>query len=191
VALANSVSFSRERSAALRGARRFAVAAALAAFGYSFGADASEGYPKTIDTELGVACPNPLIRCLICHDTAAGGEETANQPLAVRLKDLGLEGEAPRSLLRALDALPPTEDNDGDGTPSLEELSLCMNPSGGELSEGPGYGCNGAHVALAPPARSSAWLWALGLVPVLTLLRAARRRQTRPAQANGETPLRG
>lgn len=30
----------------------------------------------------------------------------------------------------------------GDGTPDLEELSACGNPSGPDLSEGPGFGCS-------------------------------------------------
>jgi hypothetical protein len=174
------LSSERPRGAGLRGARCFAIAIGLASLAHAVPARASEGYPKTIDTQLGVTCPNPLIRCLICHDTAAGGEETANQLLAERLKDLGLEGESPRSLLRALDDLPATDDNDGDGTPDLEELRQCMNPSGEELSSGPGYGCNGAHIAPAPPARLE-WLWAVCVVPLLLLVRTARGRRDRPA----------
>lgn len=104
----------------------------------------SENYPAILDRQKGVECPRPLTRCLICHDTAAGGEETANRPFALALKsDYGLSGgKAGRELAMAIQTLPDDVDTDLDGTPDQEELAACMNPSGEELSEGPGFGCN-------------------------------------------------
>jgi hypothetical protein len=134
--------------------RALALCAGLALSGY---AAASENYPGIIETHTGVDCPRPLTRCLICHDTAAGGEETANQPFAVALvESYGLPGgKAGRELAAALDAVPDDVDTDSDGTPDQEELARCGNPSGEELSEGPGYGCNANLAAARSRANTS------------------------------------
>jgi hypothetical protein len=139
-------------------------------------AQGSENYPGIIERRTGVECPRPLTRCLICHDTAAGGEETANKPFADTLRSLGLSGgKATRELDLALQALPADKDTDLDGTPDREELEACMNPSGGELSEGPGYGCNGARLARAEPVLERTWAIGCAL-GVLVLLRRRRVR---------------
>lgn len=121
--------------------RSFSIVAALSAL--SARAFASPNYPETLDKQLGVECPRPLTRCLICHVTAAGGEGTAKKPFAqLLINDYGLKGKAARTLAAALEALPADQDTDGDGTPDLDELMACGNPSGPDLSEGPGFGCS-------------------------------------------------
>jgi hypothetical protein len=106
---------------------------------------ASPNYPGILDSYSGVECPRPLTRCLICHVTAAAGEGTAKQPFAQMLIDTyDLKGKSGRALAAALDELPADRDTDGDGAPDLEELAECHNPSGEELSQGPGFGCSAA-----------------------------------------------
>jgi hypothetical protein len=127
-------------------------------------ASGSENYPAILDRQKSVDCPRPLTRCLICHDTAAGGEGSANRPFARALvEEYGLSGgKAGRELAMAIERLPDDVDTDGDGAPDQEELALCMNPSGGELSEGPGFGCS----LREPPRRSepvAPWLLVLAL----------------------------
>ena len=140
---------------------------------------ASENYPAILDRQLGVECPRPLSRCRICHDTAAGGEGTANQPFALALKhDYGLSGgKAGRELAMALSLIPDDLDTDGDGATDKEELAACMNPSGPELSEGPGFGCVG-QLALGTPRTPSPGLALLSCSIACLLVRssAARRR---------------
>jgi hypothetical protein len=93
------------------------------------------------------------------------------------LRDYGLtEGKAGRELNVALDALPDSVDSDLDGASDQVELSLCMNPSGEELSEGPGFGC-GAQLSpgAGAPGTRLGWFWcALGLVLVLKRRGTAR-----------------
>lgn len=154
---------------------RWAAALALGAVvpcGLAPSAAGSENYPAILDRQKGVDCPRPLTRCLICHDSAAGGEGSANRPFARALvEEYGLSGgKAGRELAMAIERLPDDVDTDGDGTPDQEELGLCMNPSGGELSEGPGFGCG----LREPPRRSgpiAAWL----LVPALAVVRRRSR----------------
>lgn len=142
---------------------------------------ASPNYPAIIDQELGVTCPRPLTRCLICHVTAAGGEGTAKQPFAMALKnDYGLSGgKAGRELVKALEALPDDLDTDGDGTPDLEELKNCGNPSGADLSEGPGYGCTLGSVRTERDSFDG-WFAALAASPILAgyfMRRSSARRR--------------
>lgn len=151
-------------------------------------ANASPNYPAILDKQLGVSCPRPLTRCLICHVTAAGGEGTAKQPFAMALKnDYGLSGgKAGGELVKALEALPEDLDTDGDGTPDLEELRNCGNPSGADLSEGPGYGCT----LRSPPAEREGldgWFAALAASPLLAGYFARRRSAHRrlPRQGPG------
>jgi len=140
-------------------------------------AAASENYPAILDRQLGVECPRPLSRCRICHDTAAGGEGTANQLFALALKrDYGLSGgKAGRELAMALGMLPDDLDTDGDGVTDKEELASCMNPSGPELSEGPGFGCVG-QLALGPRTPSPA-LALLSCAIACLLVRSSRARR--------------
>jgi hypothetical protein len=161
------------------GWRRWRAAVALCAFGSSLHlvAAASENYPAIIDRQTGVQCPRPLTRCRICHDSAAGGEGTANQPFALALKmNYGLSGgKAGRELARALQNLPDDLDTDEDGTPDLEELAGCMNPSGPELSAGPGYGCN-ASLSRAPGSSGASGCSMFFGLALLVKLRGAGRR---------------
>jgi hypothetical protein len=162
---------------------RWSAALALGAvvpYGLARSASGSENYPAILDRQKGVDCPRPLTRCLICHDTAAGGEGSANRPFARALvEEYGLSGgKAGRELAMAIERLPDDVDTDSDGTTDQEELALCMNPSGGELSEGPGFGCS----LRAPPGPSgrrvlglAAWLLAPWLLmPALAVLRRRR-----------------
>ncbi len=151
------------------------------------GATASETYPDTLDRHTGVSCPRPLTRCLICHDTAAGGEETANRPFALALvNEYGLSGgKSPRELAMALQALPADVDTDEDGTPDQEEIASCMNPSGEELSEGPGYGCN-----VGPRAPAVGGLgWCAALLAIGAALVARRREVPGPQQQGAAVPF--
>lgn len=149
-------------------------------------AQASENYPATLDRFSGVdgSCPRREQRCLVCHNTAAGGEGTADQLFAQTLEDLvGFsDGEAARRLNAALvqlrDELPELDidgdgisdfDSDGDGVSDLDELAACMNPSGEEFGDSPTFGCDGAHLAPVGRARGVVsfghgwWLLALGV----------------------------
>ncbi len=151
------------------------------ALGFAWGklpqAAASENYPSIIDLQKGTECPRPLTRCLICHDTAAGGEETANRPFAVTLREYGLtEGKAGRKLDAALDALPEDVDSDQDGASDQTELAICMNPSGEELSEGPGFGCSVQRGRASRGSDAALSACALGLAVAWLLARAARAR---------------
>jgi hypothetical protein len=162
-------------------ARRGLTIGAMLAAWLPATARASENYPAILDRQLGVECPRPLSRCRICHDTAAGGEGSANQRFAVALTtSYGLSGgKVGRELAMALQQLPEDLDTDEDGVPDKEELSACMNPSGPELSEGPGYGCV---AQLSPAGRQrdasgSLALLSLGLCWLLVRSACAGRRR--------------
>jgi hypothetical protein len=152
-------------------ARATGLAASLVLFAAARPALASENYPAIIDRQKGVECPRPLTRCLICHDSAAGGEGSANRPFALALKnDYGLSGgKEGRELAMAIEQLPDDVDTDGDGVPDQEELSLCMNPSGGELSEGPGFGCQLERFGAGSPLP-----WLAALMMAVAVRRRAR-----------------
>src|SRR4051794_40141713 len=92
----------RRRWAPLLG---LAICAAVA--GPQRPAAASENYPGVLDAQAAartgatVNCGPAVRRCRICHDTASGGEGTANQPFALGLKDefgLSKTGKAARAL---------------------------------------------------------------------------------------------
>lgn len=161
---------------------RVALAAACAASAWLTSAHATPDYPLVIDAVLGTSCPQPLSRCLICHVTARGGQGTAEQLFAKKLRGspYNLKGNDPNALKSALDqlfSLPVAPDSDKDGESDEEELLRCGNPSGPDFGEGPEYGCDGAH--LAPHAAPSGALGALALGISALLVRAARRRGTR------------
>ena len=143
-------------------------------------AQASPNYPDIIDMQLGTDCASPT-RCLICHISAAGGEGTAKKPFAVTLQSYGLsKGKSGRQLTMALMGLPDDVDSDGDGTTDKEEMLTCRNPSGAEISEGPGFGC-GAEL-VAPPSGTDGPLLLISLgasASLLALARAPRSRERR------------
>lgn len=155
----------------------FGLGLALAALAPARTVAASENYPAIVDRQLGAECPRPLSRCRICHDTAAGGEGTANQQFALALKrDYGLSGgKAGRELALALGRIPDELDTDGDGATDKEELAICMNPSGPELGEGPGFGCAG-QLALDTRRTPSPGLALSSCAIAWALVRARRRR---------------
>jgi hypothetical protein len=161
---------------------RVALAAACAASAWLTSAHATPDYPLVIDAKLGTSCPQPLQRCLICHVTARGGQGTAQQPFAKKLRGspYNLEANDPRGLSAALDqlfSLPVPSDSDDDGESDKDELLRCGNPSGEDLGEGPEYGCDGAH--LAPHAEPDGALGVLALGVTGLLVHVARRRGAR------------
>ena len=161
---------------------RVALAAACAASAWLTSAQATPDYPAVLDAKLGTSCPQPLSRCLICHVTAKGGQGTAQQLFAKRLRGspYNLKGNDPRALSAALDqlfSLPVAPDSDKDGESDEEELMRCGNPSGPDFGVGPEYGCDGAH--LAPHAEPDGALGALALGVSGLLVHVARRRGAR------------
>ncbi|HKO93239.1 MAG TPA: hypothetical protein VJU61_18920 [Polyangiaceae bacterium] len=156
-----------------------ALAAACAASAWLTSAHATPDYPPVIDAVLGTSCPEPLSRCLICHVTARGGQGTAEQLFARKLRGspYNLKGNEPRALAAALEqlfSLPVPSDSDSDGESDQDELERCGNPSGEDFGVGPVYGCDGAH--LAPRAEPDGALGALALGLSGLLVHVARRR---------------
>jgi len=148
---------------------------ALASLGLSARVWATPNYPGVLNSSLGVDCPSPNSRCLICHSTARGGQTTAVQPFAQALRKYGLDrGYAESELVDALTRLPDDNDADKDGTPDKEELMRCGNPSGEDLGDGPEYGCDGAHLANAVGSKSP--LVVLSMLLAGLLVRARRER---------------
>jgi hypothetical protein len=149
----------------------FAFVAAL-----SGAARATPEYPLVLDAAFGTSCPNPNSRCVICHTSARGGQATAVRAFAETLGDFGLNrGRDPALLQSALARLPPETDSDDDGSPDIEELMTCGNPSGENLGAGPEYGCDGARLAPAPRAHDDG---ALALAALLVGFALVRRRPT-------------
>jgi hypothetical protein len=165
--------------------RLLALAACALFLGRSSPARATPEYPLVLDDALGVSCPRPLTRCLICHTTARGGQRTAEQPFARALRDQGLNHGADDDLLRsALASLPDDTDSDGDMVTDKDELRDCGNPSGEELGVGPEYGCDGAHLVLDAQADAPLVFVALGVTCLLV------RRRRGAGAANGRDPRR-
>lgn len=153
-----------------------ALAAAAAVLMWAAPASATPDYPFAIDAALGVTCPRPNSRCLICHTTARGGQRTAEQPFAQSLKPYGLvRGEEGGVLMTALMQLPDDTDSDGDGVADKDELEGCGNPSGPELGFGPEYGCDGAHLAPVGGAARSVPVVLLSLAIAAVFVRPRRR----------------
>ena len=138
-------------------------------------ARATPDYPLVLDATFGTSCPNPNTRCVICHTSARGGQATAVRAFAETLGDYGLNrGRDPGLLQAALAQLPPATDSDDDGSPDIEELMTCGNPSGENLGAGPEYGCDGARLAPAPITGDGASALAALLV-AFALIRRRRR----------------
>jgi hypothetical protein len=157
-----------------RAAQLLALAACLFALSRASLARATPEYPLVLDDVLGVNCPRPLSRCLICHTTARGGQRTAEQPFARALRDQGLNHGADGDLLRAaLASLPDDTDSDDDMVTDKDELRACGNPSGEELGVGPEYGCDGAHLVAHANADAPLVVIALGVTGLLVRRRRA------------------
>lgn len=147
----------------------------LASLGLSARAWATPNYPGVLNSTLGVDCPSPNSRCLICHSTARGGQTTAVQPFAQSLRKYGLDrGYAESLLVDALRRLPDDNDSDKDGTPDKEELMRCGNPSGEDLGDGPEYGCDGAHLARAADSKAALVVFSILLAGLLVRPRPRR-----------------
>jgi hypothetical protein len=148
-------------------------------------AHATPEYPLVLDMTFDTSCPNPNSRCVICHTSARGGQATAVRPFAQTLRRYGLNRGRDAGLLQqALMQLPDTTDSDDDGTPDTEELTLCGNPSGGDLGAGPEYGCDGARlVARSASSPSDAPLALVALFVAGLIVRRSRARAATGARA--------
>jgi hypothetical protein len=159
----------------------FVTLVALATLSWLEPALATPEYPLVLDAAVStpamtVRCAEPRSRCLICHTTSRGGEGTAEQVFALRLRDFDFNRGNDASTLRtAIGRLSETEDSDGDGTPDKEELRECGNPSGDSLGAGPEYGCDGAQ--LVPVTGPSPGLALLAAGVATLLVRLGRRKR--------------
>ncbi len=102
---------------------------------------ANPQYPFTIQDEVGSPCTP---ECVLCHATAAGGEDTVVQPFGIAMVERGLTGN--EGLIEALEAFEEEAlDQDGDGVTDIDELEEGENPN--EVGEtfceipSPEYGC--------------------------------------------------
>jgi hypothetical protein len=177
--LAEELSRTARGRGSLHVAQRAALALglALALGGVASEAHATPEYPlilqQRLDPEFDGDCPTNS-RCLVCHLTARGGQATAVRPFAQTLRMYGLtRGRDGAALIAALGMLPADTDSDDDGITDLDELSVCGNPSGGDLGGGPVYGCDGAHLAPTVATENVP----LGIIALLATSLFVRRRR--------------
>lgn len=146
-------------------------------------ASATPEYPIVLDSYLRMRDPahtdcDQLTRCLICHTTTRGGQATAVRSFAQTLRSYGLtRGRDSTALLSALMQLPATTDSDDDGLADIDELTICGNPSGGDIGSGPQYGCDGAQLVPARAADFPLALLALFAAGLIVQLRRAPSRR--------------
>jgi hypothetical protein len=118
-------------------------------------AEASESYPAVIADALGMPCAPP---CIVCHLTAAGGIGTVVKPFGKRAIELGQTGGFQDALMRTtltkMTQMPVSSDTDPEN--DIDELTVGLDPNvaGGDVCNGPKYGC-GASVAAVPAKRGS------------------------------------
>lgn len=128
-------------------------------------AHALSHFPALVEEEVGMACTPS---CMLCHDTPAGGSQTANQPFAVALVAEGLLFTDDATLGTALDAVAAGDyDSDEDGGGDVGELLAGTNPNPGGIDFCPveggppelTRGCAGESAAVAVGVT----VWALAL----------------------------
>lgn len=119
-------------------------------------AEASTTYPEVISDALGMPCAPP---CIICHSTPLGGIGTVVTAFGkTAMMDFGQTGGAQDALLRT--TLTKFEqmgiNSDTDPESDIDELRVGLDPNvaGGDVCNGPKYGC-GASVAAVPAKRGS------------------------------------
>lgn len=118
-------------------------------------AEASSTYPQVIADTLGMPC---IPQCTICHSSNVGGPGTVVTAFGRKAIDLGQTGGLQDALLRT--TLAKFEqmgiNSDADPESDIDELKVGLDPSvaGGDVCNGPKYGC-GASVAAVPAKRGS------------------------------------
>jgi hypothetical protein len=139
---------------------------------------ASTSYPGVISDALSMPCAP---RCTVCHLTDKGGIDTVVTVFGTTAISLGLTGGEQEGLLRTtLNKMRSMQINsDLDPDIDVDELTLGLDPSvvGGELCNGPKYGC-GASVAAVPAKRGSDP--AAAVAAFLTVLAGALMMRRRP-----------
>ena len=151
-------------------------------------ASASEPFPGTIKTTLGLGSLPP---CVLCHDTELGGSKTVNRPFGRKVVGYGLTGGDTGALAAILGAMRDAkEDSDGDGAGDIDEIKAGTDPNVNDITGEPPddypppvYGCEagGGHAGRTP--RHTSWIAvALGAMGILLL--RSRMRQPRAIRSH-------
>src|SRR5262249_34877685 len=133
------------------------LSTSIVALVISSAAEARDIFPPAVQEVLGAACTPD---CSICHTGAPGSEgiATANQPLAQRLKALGINATSSQDDVKAAIQkllVKDTVDTDKGGVTDLQEIKKCTEPyhtpsddhdtQGTQGTQGeavqPGFGC--------------------------------------------------
>lgn len=128
---------------------------ATAALAMAKPAEASTGYPQAISEALTMPCAPP---CIICHATNAGGKGTIVTQFGKTAMTLGLTGGEQLDLLRTTLQKMAQMGINSDADPEIDtdELTVGTDPSvvGGDVCNGPKYGCGASTIVAVPPRRS-------------------------------------
>jgi len=110
----------------MRPATLFVLLGSATAFAAA-NAAASETFPGVIQAELGLKkAPD----CTLCHQSNAGGENTATEPFGRTLQRFGVVKKNDQSLIEALQQIDYQDyDTDGDCVPDIVELQHGTNPN--------------------------------------------------------------
>ena len=106
---------------------RFAILLSSLVTFVALPAVASPTYPGTLADQLELECAPA---CVLCHNTMEGGPATANRPVGIALRRLGLMSGNPQQLLQVIAQLEANgTDSDGDGQGDVAELRAGNNPN--------------------------------------------------------------